>query len=39
MVVKVGESLSLKVFRKRIDMALWDMVWWTWWGWVDVWTR
>jgi len=32
------ESPPLQVFRKRVDVALSDMVWWVWWGWVDGWT-
>ena len=33
------ESLSLEVFKISEDMALWDMVYWAWWGWVSSWTR
>ena len=36
---EVAEPLSLKVFKKRVDLALRDMVQWAWWWWVDVWTR
>ena len=32
---EVVESLLLKVFKKRVDVALRDMVWWTWWLRVD----
>jgi len=32
------ESPSLNVFKKRVDVALWDMVQQAWWCWVDSWT-
>ena len=32
-------SASLEVFKKRVDVALRDMVYWSWRGWVDGWTR
>jgi len=33
------ESLSLEVFKKRVDVALSDMAEWAWWGRVGSWTR
>jgi len=35
---EVAESPSLEVFKKRVDMALQDMVWQAWWCWADSWT-
>ena len=32
------DSSSLEVFNKYIDVALRDVVYWAWWGWVDGWT-
>jgi len=34
----VVESPSLEGFKKRVDVALQDMVEQAWWGWVDGWT-
>ena len=36
---EVEESPSLEVFKKCRDVALKDMVWLSWCGWVDGWTR
>jgi len=33
----VVESPSLDVFKKYVDVALWDMVYQAWWCWVDGW--
>lgn len=33
------KSLSLEEFKNRGDIALRDMVQWSWWGWGDRWTR
>jgi len=35
---QVVESLPLKVLKKHVDIALWDMVLQAWWCWVDGWT-
>jgi len=35
---EVMESSFLEVFKKRVDVALWDMVEQAWWCWVDGWT-
>jgi len=35
---EVVESPSLEVFKKHVDVALWDMVEQAWWCWVDGWT-
>jgi len=35
---EVVESPSLEVFKKHVDMALWDMVYWAWCCWEDGWT-
>jgi len=32
------ESPSLEVFKKRVDMALWDVVYQAWWCWADGWS-
>ena len=34
---EVVVSPSLEMFRKRVDVALWDMVWYAWWCWDDGW--
>ena len=36
---EVAESPSLEVFKKRVDVALQDMVWQEWSCWMDGWTR
>jgi len=36
---KVVESLSLEVFKKRVDMALSNVVQWAWWRQFDGWAR
>lgn len=37
---EVAESPSLEFFKKHVDMALGDMVyWWTWKCWVSSWTQ
>jgi len=35
---EVVESPTPEVFKNHGDMALRDVVWWAWWGWVDSWT-
>jgi len=35
----VVESPSLEGFKKRVDVALGDMVYQAWWCWVDGWTQ
>lgn len=35
---EVVQSPFLEAFKKSTDVALSDMVWWTWWWPVDSWT-
>jgi len=35
---EVVESSALEVFKKYVDVALQDIVWWAWWCWADGWT-
>ena len=36
---EVVESPSLEIVTKKIDVVQRNMVWWTWWGCINSWTR